>query len=145
MTFVHEAAVAVLLTTLTLWLQLGALAALLIPWARNAVEHDIQNLGAFRSAALIVRFTTAAILLHGLQILLWAICYRWISFPSLESAFYFSAVSYTTVGYGDIVLPSRWRLLGPVEGITGVLMCGISASLLFALVMRLIDRAQGSS
>jgi hypothetical protein len=44
------------------------------------------------------------------------------------------------VGYGDVLLPSDWRLFEPLESITGVLMCGISVSVLFALVTRLLDR-----
>jgi voltage-gated potassium channel len=62
--------------------------------------------------------------------------------PSWESALYFSATSYTTVGYGDIVLPSNWRMLGPIESILGVLMCGLSVSLLFAIATRLVGREQ---
>ena len=42
------------------------------------------------------------------------------------------------MGYGDVVLPPVWRLLGPVEAIMGVLMCGISVSALFAIAARLI-------
>jgi len=61
-------------------------------------------------------------------------------FPSWESAFYFSAASYATVGYGDLVLPQVWRTLGPVESVIGVLMCGLSASFLFAIVTRLVER-----
>ena len=75
-----------------------------------------------------------------LQILLWAGFYRWKCFPSWKSAFYFSTSSYATVGYGDIVLPQMWRTLGPLESIIGVLMCGLSASFLFAIVSRLVDR-----
>jgi hypothetical protein len=75
-----------------------------------------------------------------LEILLWAGFYRWLCFPLCESAFYFSASSYATVGYGDVVLPQIWRALGPVESIIGVLMCGLSASFLFATVSRLVDR-----
>jgi hypothetical protein len=51
---------------------------------------------------------------------------------------YFSATSYSTVGYGDVTLPLKWRMLGPIESITGVLMCGISVSLLFAIATRLV-------
>ena len=82
----------------------------------------------------------AIVVLHGLVILLWASFYRARCFPSWEIAFYFSASSYSTVGYGDVVLPSTWRLIGPLESFTGVLMCGISVSVLFALVTRLLDR-----
>jgi voltage-gated potassium channel len=80
------------------------------------------------------------IALHLFEILLWAWFYRWQCFPSWESAFYFSTTSYSTVGYGDLVLPRMWRNLGPVESLTGVLMCGLSASFLFAIVTRLVDR-----
>ena len=46
--------------------------------------------------------------------------------PNAEAAFYFSGVTYTTLGYGDVVLAEPWRLLAPVEGLMGVLMCGLS-------------------
>lgn len=68
--------------------------------------------------------------------------YRWLCFPSWESALYFSATSYSTVGYGDVVLPREWRMLGPLESIIGVLMCGISISFLYAVVTRLVGRRE---
>jgi hypothetical protein len=46
--------------------------------------------------------------------------------PDLPSALYFSMVTYTTTGYGDLVLPKGWRLVGGVEALTGILMCGWS-------------------
>ena len=90
-------------------------------------------------AALVMQTTVAVIVLHGIVILLWASCYRWLCFPSWESAFYFSASSYATVGYGDVVLPSKWRLLGPLESMVGMLMSGVSIGLLFAAVTHLVD------
>jgi len=93
-----------------------------------------------RSTTLMMRLMTAFIGLHVLEILIWACFYRWLCFPLWEAAFYFSAASYATVGYGDVVLPLTWRTLGPVESIIGVLMCGLSASFLFAIVSRLVDR-----
>ncbi|MGO9677680.1 MAG: potassium channel family protein [Candidatus Sulfotelmatobacter sp.] len=83
--------------------------------------------------------TVAVIVLHGIVILLWASCYRRLCLPSWESAFYFSASSYATVGYGDVVLPSKWRLLGPLESMVGMLMSGVSIGLLFAAVTHLVD------
>jgi len=111
-----------------------------IGWARNTLASDVYRLGPFRSAVLMVRFITAFIVLHVLEILLWAGFYRWLCFPFWETAFYFSTSSYATVGYGDVVLPQTWRTLGPVESVIGVLMCGLSASFLFAIVTRLIAR-----
>jgi hypothetical protein len=105
----------------------------------------MQQIGAFRSAALIVRFTAAVVVLHGTEILLWACFYRWRCLPSWNSAIYFSASSYSTLGCNDVSLPSMWRTLGPLESIIGVLMCGISVSLLFAIVTRLTSHNAGSS
>ena len=50
-----------------------------------------------------------------------------------------SAVTYTTTGYGDIVLPPEWRLDGAVEALTGILMCGWSTGFFFAIVNRLYE------
>ena len=144
MTFFQEIGAAILLIILTLWLQCSGLAVLIL-WVRHAVAGDLHRLGPFRSATLIVQLTAAVIVLHGLLILFWAGCYRWLCLHSWESAFYFSACTYTTVGYGDVVLPSNWRMLGPLESIIGVLMCGISVSVLFAIVTRLVNRDEQSS
>lgn len=139
MDFLRQAGAAVILVTLTLWLQCSGMAAL-INWGIAHLGRDMYRHGPVRSAAQIVRLGSVMIAIHMLQILLWAAFYRWSCFPSWESAFYFSTTSYSTVGYGDVVLPSEWRNLGPVESVTGVLMCGLSASFLFAIVTRLVDR-----
>jgi hypothetical protein len=55
----------------------------------------------------------------------------------IQSALYFSAVTYTTTGYGDLVLPPEWRLVGAVEALTGILMCGWSTGFFFAVVSRI--------
>ncbi len=135
----HQVGAAFLMVTLTLWIQSAGIAALLA-WVRQATEGYIHKLGPFRVAALFVRVTGAIITLHALEIVLWASCYRWLCFPSWESASYFSASSYGTVGYGDVVLPKTWRMLGPLESIVGVLMCGLSVSVLFAIATRLAGR-----
>jgi len=92
-----------------------------------------------------IRLTTVMVALHIFQILLWAGFYRWQCLPSWESGFYFSATSYSTVGYGDVVLPRVWRTLGPVESVIGILMCGISVSALFAIATRLVGSEAKSS
>ena len=138
MIFIRQTSAAAVLVTLTLSLQCAGMATV-ITWARPSFAADVLRLGVIRSAMLIMRLMTAFIGLHVLEILLWAGFYRWLCFPFWESAFYFSAASYATVGYGDVILPQMWRTLGPVESIIGVLMCGLSASFLFAIVSRLVD------
>jgi hypothetical protein len=56
--------------------------------------------------------------------------------PDAESSFYFAGVTYTTVGYGDLLLPKEWRLFGPLEGLTGILMCGLSTAFFFAVLSK---------
>jgi len=56
--------------------------------------------------------------------------------PDLQTAFYFSAVTYTTTGYGDLVLPKEWRVVGGIEALTGILMCGLSTGLFFAVFVK---------
>jgi len=78
------------------------------------------------------------ILIHLAEIALWGLFYYWKDcMPDLESAFYFAGVTYTTTGYGDLLLPPPWRMLGPVEALTGILMCGLSAVVFFAVVSRI--------
>jgi hypothetical protein len=137
MIFLQQAGAATLLVLVTLGLQCGGAAALII-WIRS-IRRDGRRVRVFHCAALVMQTTLAVLLLHGIVILLWASCYRSLCFPSWESAFYFSASSYATVGYGDVVLPSKWRLLGPLESMVGMLMSGVSIGLLFAAVTHLVD------
>ena len=128
MSFFREAGAGIVLVALTLWLQSAGMTAL-IHWVRIGFAHGMDRAGTVHSTRLLVRFTTVILALHLLQILLWAGFYRWFCFPSLAESFYFSISSFSTVGYGDLILPRMWRILGPVESITGVLMCGLSVSL----------------
>ena len=90
------------------------------------------------STWMLVRTAGWIILLHLVEITTWALFYAWRNaMPDLPSAFYFSAVTYTTTGYGDLVLPKEWRLVGGVEALTGILMCGWSAAFFFAVVTRI--------
>ena len=131
--------IAMLLVLTTLSVQCVG-AAVLINWLRRALGRESRKARMPSSAVLVMRATLGVIILQGLIILIWASYYRWLCFSSWEPSFYFSATSYSTVGYGDVVLPPKWRLFGPLESMLGVLMCGLSVSLLFALVNRLLDR-----
>jgi hypothetical protein len=57
---------------------------------------------------------------------------------AFDRAFYLSAENYTALGYGDILLSPRWRLLGPLEAINGLLLFGLSTAVMFAVLSRLI-------
>jgi voltage-gated potassium channel len=134
---------AVFLVGVTLWIQCAGI-AVLISWARAGIGRGVSRLSSLRIAILMIRFSGLVVVLHFFQIFLWTAFYRWYCLPSWEASFYFSASSYSTVGYGDVVLPRVWRLLGPVESVTGVLMCGISVSCLVAAATRLVKRESGA-
>lgn len=85
----------------------------------------------------LVRVAWLLVLLHLAGISVWGLFYWWQQcLPNMESALYFSGVTYATVGYGDLVLPEEWRLFAPIEGLTGILMCGLSASFFFVIVSK---------
>ena len=85
------------------------------------------------------------LVLHLAEISVWALFYWWDKrLPDAESSFYFSGITYTTLGYGDVVLPQGWRLLGPVEGLTGILMCGLSTGFFFAVVSKFLAAKSAS-
>jgi len=131
------------------------IAKLLTAWCLLALTVAIHSAGlsamlpGVRSALPNRRFWTVSwrllgvawrlVLLHLAEILVWGLFYWWQNcLPDAESSFYFSAVTYTTVGYGDLVLPQEWRLVGAVEGRTGSLMCGLSTGLFFAVVSKFL-------
>lgn len=88
---------------------------------------------------LLVRIAWFLIIIHFLEIAVWAFFFWWQKcLPDIESSFYFSGVTYATIGYGDVVLPKEWRLFGPVEGLIGILMCGLSTAFFFAVLIRTI-------
>lgn len=86
---------------------------------------------------LTVLITATALLL---DILLWALLYRQLSlFPAWEPSLYFSGITFTTVGFGDITLPSCWRLLSVMQAVNGVLMAGWSTAQLVYGVQRTME------
>ena len=77
---------------------------------------------------------------HLVQIGIWAKLFIAIGeFPDYTTAFYHSAVNFASLGYGDMVMSEEWRLLGALEAGNGVLMFGLSAAAMYALVIKLID------
>jgi hypothetical protein len=74
-----------------------------------------------------------------LQIMLWGALFLWLGeFEQAYDAVYHSAVNFTSLGYGDIVMSRERRLLGPLEAVNGVLMLGMSAATLMAIVQHMI-------
>ena len=114
----------------------GGLASALRRLRRQAIA--VQQFWSM--CRLFIRLAGLMILLHLAEITVWAVVYVWRgAMVDLPSALYFSAVTYTTTGYGDLVLPTEWRLVGAVEALTGILMCGWSTGFFFAIVARVLE------
>lgn len=126
--------VALSLLALTVAIHAAGLTVLL----RRMLSRDVPRTGFWPVTGLLIRVASWLIFIHLAGIVVWALFYWWEGcLPDAESSFYFSGVTYTTVGYGDLVLPKEWRLLGPVEALTGILMCGLSTGVFFAIVSRI--------
>src|SRR5918993_2016357 len=108
-----------------------------VEWLRSSISGSRQF---WPSTWLFIRLAGWMVLLHLIEITAWALLYvRKDAMPDLPSALYFSAVTYTTTGYGDLVLPQEWRLVGAIEALTGILMCGWSTGFFFAAVARIFQ------
>lgn len=102
---------------------------------RNGIVVDAK--------VLRVLLLTAAVLLslHMLEVFIWASAY-WLLVPlsgikTFETAFYFSLVTFTSLGYGDVTLGPRWRILGGIEALNGVLLIGWTTAFLYAILQRI--------
>ena len=79
------------------------------------------------------------ILGNFLQIVIWGAIFIWLGeFHELYEAVYFSAVNFTSLGYGDVVMSTRWKLLGPLEAANGILMLAMTGAALMAILQQLI-------
>jgi hypothetical protein len=125
---------------LTLCVQMGPI-AILIRIATNRHPRSLLR-PSYGANFILLQLVAALVLLaHLVNIALWALLLCLCGeFAGLEAAYYHSAGSYSSLGYGDIVMSTRWRLLGPLETIDGIVMFGISTALIFALMMRLIEQ-----
>ena len=90
---------------------------------------------------ILIRTVIVLVALHVLEIVLWAFAYRAMvpdsDLANFEQAVYFSFVTFTTLGYGDITLSESWRLLSGIEALNGILLVGWTTAMIFAVVQRI--------
>lgn len=120
----------------TVVMHLVGLAALLWLIRRRAGDSDPPALR--REVFGILAAAVGLFVLHGLEIWSYAGLY-WMSgaIPSFETALYFSTATYTTIGYGDVLLSPTWRLVGAIEGANGIILLGWSTAFFVAMVARI--------
>ena len=127
----------VLLATCVI-VQIGGM-LLLIHWLAR-VRDVLESPSVRRRGGFLLCLFVSIVLLHLIQITLWAVVFwRARELPNLETAVYFSLVTYTTIGFGDVVLGPGWRVLAGIEGLTGIVLVGWSTAFVFAVVNRMYE------
>jgi hypothetical protein len=98
--------------------------------------------GTFTFATVVLSVILLLLFLgHMVQISIWATLFVQLNeFDHFHAAFYHSAVNFSSLGYGDIVMSERWRLLGAIEAANGVLMFSLSAAAIFSVMNGLFNR-----
>jgi hypothetical protein len=122
-TFVHAAAMAIAIRGLRI--------DHAAHWARDSSS-------VFAKAAVVAALVVTMFLASMVEAGLWAATYLWVgAFTDLETALYFSTVTYTTLGFGDVVIEPGWRLLSSFEAANGIIMFGWTTALIVAALQRL--------
>ena len=102
------------------------------------IESPIKTyLPRFWRAVVVSIVVLKVFIAHLIEIFFWALLYLWLDIPALsdlESALYYSTSSFTTVGFGDLVLDVDWRLLGSFESACGFILFGLSAAFIFEII-----------
>lgn len=108
---------------------------LMAEWLFRRRQYFEQSGAGIHFSILMILLLTGIMLLHMIEAGIWAAFYYSRElFQDFETSLYFSLGSYAAIGYGDVLLPRHWRLVGAIEGVCGVLLCGISTAFLFAVL-----------
>jgi hypothetical protein len=117
-----------------------------VKFVRHQKRLGRVGVGFWMDTGIITRTMSYALVAHLFTTALWAILFMICGeFSDFGTAFYHSAVNYTSLGYGDIVMSPHWRLLGPLETANGLLLFGISTATIFAVIQQLVEARRSDS
>jgi len=115
--------------------------SVMIYWVRSLRSFDTilqRTTRGVRLFALIGSTFAVVVFAHTIQVWLWAFSFLVLdALPSLSEAIYFSLVTYTTVGYGDVTMSADFRIFGAMASVTGLLNFGLSTAFLVGLLGKL--------
>jgi len=124
-----------------------ALVMTILVWVARAVSAKNKSHPAV--FLMVVMISTVSILMaaHVAEVLIWSVAYLMVGIApkGAGSVVYFSFVNYTTLGYGDIIPTERWRLLGPITALNGVILIGWSTAVIFEVLRRALARTETAS
>lgn len=118
---------------------------------RRRYPDFMTRIETAQSVGILTTVTLGLFLLHTIEIWAWAALYMLVGeFTELAPALYFSTVTFTTLGYGDVTLSADWQVLSGIEAANGILLFGVSTAVLLSAFRRIIqdslskDREHGS-
>ncbi len=118
----------------------GMVVMSVVYFVRHEQRLGRAGIGFWRDLLIVSWVILLALLAHLMEIAIWALVFEFCGeFFQLSMALYHSAVNYTSLGYGDVVMSAAWRLLGPLETADGMLMFGVSTAMIFAVIERLVQ------
>ncbi len=113
-----------------------------VSWAADGTSRLLAGTSARIRVVLIMGATVTALLCaHVIEVTIWGFAYAALdAVPKQVDAFYFAFVNYTTLGYGDILPEPRWRLLGPIAAMNGVLLFGWSTAVIYDVLRNVAQK-----
>ncbi|MCW8873354.1 MAG: ion channel [Xanthomonadales bacterium] len=129
-----------LTTVVNLAIQVTAI-VLIVRHLRKRIENSQGPAGFLEDFYVLGVVLGGLFVGHLLQFATWALLFQLLGeFPDFDTAFYHSAVNFASLGYGDIVMSERWRLLGALEATNGVLMLSLSAGAILSVMNDVLSR-----
>ena len=107
----------------------------------NVAGDGRQNAARPNLVLIAVMVATVLVLMvaHVCEVIVWSLAYGLVdAAPAGADLLYFAFVNYTTLGYGDVVPVERWRLMGPMTAMNGVLLFGWSTAVIFEVLRRVM-------
>jgi len=135
--FVWELLIGLAFICLTVLVHAIALDRLMI-WLKLWGPNFYRTFRGFWKMAMLVVTVLGIFASHIIQMWVWAALYYYgDALPNWETALYFSTSTFTTVGYGDVLLPREWRLIGSVQSANGFILFGWSTAFIFEIMSKL--------
>ena len=123
----------------------AAVTMIAIPVARAAARRSASRPLLYLPGVMIAT-ALALMAAHTLEVFVWSVAYAVVNAaPDDANLVYFAFVNYTTLGYGDVTPLAKWRLLGPMTAMNGVLMFGWSTALIFEVLIKTIGQRESET
>jgi Ion channel len=118
-----------------------AMAMVVVIRAARNVASKCLSLPTLRLSIIMIATVAVLMAAHMCEVAVWSLAYALVqATPEAADQLYFAFVNFTTLGYGDIVPTPRWRLLGPMTAMNGVLLFGWSVAVMFEVLSLALER-----